>query len=43
MPVITIIIKTFTAFRDSQIIIITPGCSYIKKISSSFPALILLL
>jgi hypothetical protein len=35
MPVITIFIELLTAFRDGEIIIVTPGCSDIKEIGSS--------
>src|SRR6478735_5159898 len=33
VTVVTVIIKTFTAFRDRQVIIITTCSSYIKKVS----------
>src|SRR5688500_9465611 len=36
MPIIPVIIKPFAAFGYSQVIIIASGCSYIKKIGSSF-------
>ena len=36
MPVISIIIETLSAFCDGEAIIISSGCSYIKKIGSSF-------
>src|SRR5258705_12952958 len=36
VPVITIIIKAFAAFSNGEIIIITPGSSYIKEVGSSF-------
>ena len=36
MTVVTVIIKTFTAFSNSQVIVIAPGSSYIEKIGSSF-------
>lgn len=37
MAIIPIIIKSLPAFSDRKIIIITPGCPYIKKIGPSFP------
>jgi hypothetical protein len=36
MPVITIVVKTLTAFCYGQVIIIASCGSYIKKIRSSF-------
>src|SRR6188508_557598 len=36
MTIITVIIKSFTAFGNGQIIIITTGCSYVKEISPAF-------
>ena len=36
MPVVTIFVKTFPAFCNGEVIIITAGSSYIKKISPSF-------
>src|SRR6187399_869979 len=36
MTIITVIIKSLSAFGNGQIIIITTGCSYVKKISPAF-------
>jgi hypothetical protein len=36
MPVVTVFIEFFPALRNSKIIIITTGSSYIKKVSSAF-------
>src|SRR4030095_576285 len=36
VSVVAVVIKTFTAFSNCQIIIIVPCCLHIKKISSSF-------
>ena len=36
MPVVAVIIKTFTAFSNSKLIIVCPCCLYVKKIRSSF-------
>ena len=36
MSIVTIVIKTFSAFCNGQEIIISTSCSYIKKVSSSF-------
>jgi sulfur relay (sulfurtransferase) DsrC/TusE family protein len=36
MPVVTIIIKAFAAFGNSQKIIVAPRCPYIKKIGAAF-------
>ena len=36
MPVVTIIIKTFAAFSDGEVVIVSPGCLYIKKIGPAF-------
>ena len=35
MPVVSVIIKTLTAFSNGEVIIITTGCPYIKKVSPS--------
>jgi hypothetical protein len=36
VPIVSIIIKTLSAFSDGQVIIITASGSYIEEISSSF-------
>ena len=36
MSVVPIRIKAFAALRDGQVIIISPGFSYIKKVGSAF-------
>src|SRR5678815_2645553 len=36
MTIISVVIKSLTAFSNGQIIIITAGCPYIKEISPAF-------
>ena len=36
MPVVTVRIKTFTALRDSEVIVVATGFPYIKKVSPTF-------
>ena len=35
MPVIAVIIESFTAFSDCKVIVISPRCFYVEKISSA--------
>src|SRR5262245_43601283 len=36
MTVITVVIKAFAAFCDSEVVVVTTGGSYIKEISPAF-------
>ena len=37
VPVIPVIIKSFPAFRDGEIVVVPTGSSYIEEISPSLP------
>lgn len=36
MPVVAVFIEFFTAFSNGNVVIVTAGCPYIKKVGSSF-------